>query len=91
MDELDSPDIVVFLDGDFSDYPEEIILLLDPIEKGEIDFVLGSRMIISESRMAKQIRGQKWLISYLWEYFLFLENRIPIWLDFVLGFSVEFI
>ena len=52
MDELDSPDIVVFLDGDFSDYPEEIILLLDPIEKGEIDFVLGSRMIISESRMA---------------------------------------
>ena len=52
MDELDSPDIVVFLDGDFSDDPEEIILLLEPIEKGEIDFVLGSRMIISESRMA---------------------------------------
>ena len=52
MDELDSPDIVVFLDGDFSDYPEEIVSLLEPIEKGEIDFVLGSRMIISESRMA---------------------------------------
>ena len=52
MDELDYPDIVVFLDGDFSDYPEEIVSLLEPIEKGEIDFVLGSRMIISESRMA---------------------------------------
>ena len=52
IEELDSPDIVVFLDGDFSDYPEEIISLLEPIEKGEMDFVLGSRMIISESRMA---------------------------------------
>ena len=52
IEELDSPDIVVFLDGDFSDYPEEIVSLLEPIEKGEMDFVLGSRMIISESRMA---------------------------------------
>jgi len=52
MDVLDSPDIVVFLDGDFSDYPEEIVSLLKPIEKGEMDFVLGSRMIISKSRMA---------------------------------------
>ena len=52
IEELSSPDIVVFLDGDFSDYPEEIVSLLEPIEKGEMDFVLGSRMLISESRMA---------------------------------------
>lgn len=52
MDELDSPDIVVFLDGDFSDYPQEIVALLEPIEKGNADFVLGSRMILHESRMA---------------------------------------
>jgi hypothetical protein len=49
---LDNPDIVVFLDGDFSDYPEEIVKLVAPIESGEMDFVLGSRMILPESRSA---------------------------------------
>ncbi len=49
---LNNPDIVVFLDGDYSDYPEEISLLIDPIIKGEKDFVLGSRMILPESRKA---------------------------------------
>lgn len=50
--ELDRPDIVVFLDGDYSDYPEEIAQLLQPILSGEKDFVLGSRMILPESRAA---------------------------------------
>lgn len=50
--ELDDPDIVVFLDGDFSDYPEEIVQLVQPIEEDRADFVLGSRMILSESRRA---------------------------------------
>ncbi len=49
---LDRPGIVVFLDGDFSDYPEEIDLLLEPILAGEKDFVLGSRMILRKSRAA---------------------------------------
>ena len=52
ISELDNPDIVVFLDGDFSDYPEEIIQLVEPIESGKKDFVLGSRMLIPESRSA---------------------------------------
>ena len=52
IDELDAPDIVVFLDGDFSDFPEEIFELVNPIEKGDADFVLGSRMILPESRRA---------------------------------------
>lgn len=52
MAALDDPDIVVFLDGDFSDYPEEIAGLLAPIESGSADFVLGSRMILPESRRA---------------------------------------
>ncbi len=52
ISELDNPDIVVFLDGDFSDYPEEIVHLVKPIESGEMDFVLGSRMILTESRLA---------------------------------------
>lgn len=52
MAALDAPDIVVFLDGDYSDYPEEISLLVEPILKGEADFVVGSRMLLAESRQA---------------------------------------
>ncbi|MZG53883.1 MAG: glycosyltransferase family 2 protein [Nitrospinae bacterium] len=52
IEELDAPDIVVFLDGDFSDFPEEMVSLIDPIEKGETDFVIGSRMILPKSRAA---------------------------------------
>lgn len=37
-------DIVVFLDGDYSDYPEEMELLLNPILEEDYDFVLGSRV-----------------------------------------------
>ncbi len=52
MAALEDPDIVVFLDGDYSDYPEEISLLVEPIIKGEADFVVGSRMLLAESRQA---------------------------------------
>jgi glycosyltransferase involved in cell wall biosynthesis len=38
-------ELVVFLDGDYSDYPEEIGLLIDPVISGEYDFVLGSRVM----------------------------------------------
>ena len=40
----DSPDVVVFLDGDYSDRPSELQLLLAPIAAGSADIVLGSRM-----------------------------------------------
>jgi len=39
-----SPDIVVFLDGDYSDRPEELPLLLTPIIEGRADITLGSRL-----------------------------------------------
>ncbi len=52
MSVLDNPEIVVFIDGDYSDYPEELIQLIAPIEEGIKDFVLGSRMILPESRDA---------------------------------------
>ena len=45
MAELRNPDIVVFLDGDYSDYPEEMPLLIDPIASGQADFVIGSRIL----------------------------------------------
>jgi glycosyltransferase involved in cell wall biosynthesis len=43
--EKDPPDVVVFMDGDHSLYPEEIPLLLGPIERGDADLVLGSRSL----------------------------------------------
>ena len=39
----DPPDIVVFLDGDYSDHPGELPLLVDPIAAGDADMVIGSR------------------------------------------------
>lgn len=41
-------DIIVFLDGDFSDYPEELTKLIAPIINDNIDFVIGAR--VSEFR-----------------------------------------
>lgn len=52
ISELSDPDIVVFIDGDYSDYPEELEQLIEPIIENQADFVLGSRMILSESRAA---------------------------------------
>ena len=37
------PDIVVFLDGDYSDYPEELTKIIKPIIDDDIDFVVGAR------------------------------------------------
>jgi glycosyltransferase involved in cell wall biosynthesis len=37
------PDILVFLDGDYSDYPQELEELIAPITAGKADLVLGSR------------------------------------------------
>jgi glycosyltransferase involved in cell wall biosynthesis len=38
-------DIVVFLDGNYSDYPGEIIKLVGPMVKDDYDMVLGSRIL----------------------------------------------
>lgn len=41
---LDSqPDIIVFLDGDYSDFPEEITDVVKPIIEEDYDMVIGSR------------------------------------------------
>jgi glycosyltransferase involved in cell wall biosynthesis len=39
-----APDVVVFLDGDYSDRPDELPLLLAPIIEGRADITLGSRL-----------------------------------------------
>src|SRR5262249_5703930 len=38
------PEVVVFLDGDYSDRPRELDRLLDPIRERRADIVLGSRL-----------------------------------------------
>jgi glycosyltransferase involved in cell wall biosynthesis len=40
-----SPDVVVFLDGDYSDRPAELPILLAPIIAGRADITLGSRLL----------------------------------------------
>ncbi len=37
------PDIVIFLDGDYSDYPEELTKIVAPIIENDVDFVIGAR------------------------------------------------
>jgi glycosyltransferase involved in cell wall biosynthesis len=39
-----APDVVVFLDGDYSDRPAELSRLLGPIAEGRADITIGSRL-----------------------------------------------
>ncbi|MDX1363712.1 MAG: glycosyltransferase family 2 protein [Arenibacter latericius] len=38
------PDIIVFMDGDYSDYPEELSKVIQPILENNVDLVIGSRV-----------------------------------------------
>ena len=61
------PDIVVFLDGDYSDYPEELPSIVAPILKDECDLVIGSRALgkmENGAMMPQQIFGN-WLATNL--------------------------
>jgi glycosyltransferase involved in cell wall biosynthesis len=61
------PDIVVFLDGDYSDHPEQITDLLAPILNEDYDLVIGSRALGNMERgamMPQQIFGN-WLATTL--------------------------
>jgi glycosyltransferase involved in cell wall biosynthesis len=58
------PDIVVFLDGDYSDYPEEISALVRPVIEQDFDLVIGSRLLGMKDRRAMpfhQIMGNRLL------------------------------
>jgi glycosyltransferase involved in cell wall biosynthesis len=61
------PAIIVFLDGDYSDYPEELTKLVEPILKNDIDFVVGARvkkLRESNSMTPQQLFGN-WLATSL--------------------------
>lgn len=64
------PDIVVFLDGDYSDYPEEMRLLIEPILEGKAEMVIGSRALgqrESGSMTFPQVFGN-WLATTMMKY-----------------------
>lgn len=48
----DPPEIVVFLDADFSDHPEELPAVIAPILADEADLVIGSRILGRRERGA---------------------------------------
>ncbi len=61
------PDVVVFLDADYSDYPEQLPLLVEPIARGTHDLVIGSRTLgerAGGSMTIPQIFGN-WLATTL--------------------------
>jgi len=65
------PDIVVFLDADYSDYPEEMYQLVAPIMKDNMDMVIGSRALgemEAGSMTPQQIFGN-WLATNLIRFF----------------------
>jgi len=65
------PDVVVFLDADHSDYPEEMELLVEPIVKNNVDLVIGSRVLGEKEKGAmtpQQIFGN-WLATRLLKLF----------------------
>ena len=65
------PNIIVFLDGDYSDYPEELTKIVAPIIEKNIDFVIGARVksLREAGSMTKpQIFGN-WLATSLMKLF----------------------
>ena len=64
-------DIVVFLDGDYSDYPEQMSDVIAPITKNNMDFVMGSRKknLSERGAMQPQQRFGNWLATRLMTLF----------------------
>jgi glycosyltransferase involved in cell wall biosynthesis len=63
------PRAIVFIDADFSDHPEQLPDLVDPILAGETDFVIGSRMLLEQPRGAllpQAVFGNKLACFLMW-------------------------
>lgn len=65
------PDIIVFLDGDYSDYPEELSHLIKPIMQHHVDFVIGARVkhLREKGAMTPQQIFGNWLATFLMKLF----------------------
>lgn len=60
-------DIVVFLDGDYSDFPEQLTMLTNPITENNFDFVVGARSknLREDGAMTPQQVFGNWLACFL--------------------------
>lgn len=65
------PDIIVFLDGDYSDYPEQLTEIVAPIINDNLDFVIGARMqeLRENGSMTPQQVFGNWLATFLMRIF----------------------
>ncbi|PKP44969.1 MAG: UDP-glucose--dolichyl-phosphate glucosyltransferase [Bacteroidetes bacterium HGW-Bacteroidetes-12] len=65
------PDIIVFLDGDYSDYPEQLTEIVAPIITNNIDFVIGARnkKLREKGSMTPQQIFGNWLATFLMQLF----------------------
>ncbi len=68
---LSKTDIVVFVDGDYSDYPGEMAGLVDPIVAGDAALVVGSRIAgrLARGALTPQQRFGNWLACRLMQRF----------------------
>jgi glycosyltransferase involved in cell wall biosynthesis len=65
------PYIIVFIDGDYSDYPEELDKVVAPILEDNLDFVVGARKksLREEGSMTPQQIFGNWLATFLMRLF----------------------
>jgi glycosyltransferase involved in cell wall biosynthesis len=61
------PDIIVFLDADFSDFPEDMEALVRALDEDELDLVIGSRTLgmAEPGALLPQARFGNWLATRL--------------------------
>jgi len=74
----DSDDIIVFLDGDYSDYPGQMTKVIKPITEENYDMVIGSRILgrksgtVEDGALLPQAVFGNWLstrlIKLIWNY-----------------------
>lgn len=62
-------DIIVFLDGDYSDDPTEMSLLVQPIQDGLADFVIGTRIPNERGALLPQAQFGNKLATFLMRIF----------------------
>ena len=65
------PDIIVFLDGDYSDYPQQLSQLIAPIIEKDIDLVVGARVkaLREKGAMTYPQKFGNWLATFLMKLF----------------------
>ena len=66
-----TPDIVVFLDGDYSDYPEQLTDIVKPILEDDMDLVIGARVksLREAGSMTVPQKFGNWLATSLMQLF----------------------